>query len=175
MQKFIALFDLHFGWERGLERGKWVTRPTHNLPAIRAVMSFAVDFKPDVVVLGGDQLNCGPISHWHKGRPILNEGFRLRTEMDLLDNEVLKPFDRVGRKIWIGGNHEAWIDQFIEENPGTQGLLEPDIYLDLEKRGWEIYAAGEIARVGKLYFTHGDIVLRGGYANPGENPSNGVS
>jgi hypothetical protein len=166
-KKFLALYDLHFGWERGLVRGKWTDRLACNIRAIGATVKFIYDFQPDIVILGGDQLNCGPISHWHQGKPILDETFRLKDEMDQLDGVILKLFDKVGRKIWLDGNHEAWINDFVASNPGVRGLVEPINYLKLEKRGWEYYSQGEVAKVGKLNFVHGDVVLsRGSSVNP---------
>jgi|SRR5579871_296826 len=160
MKKFVALYDMHFGWERGLVKGKWVEKLACNIKAIGVVKKFINDFKPDILILGGDQLNCGPVSHWHQGKPILSEKFRLKDEMDQLNQVILKPYDNIPKKIWLDGNHEAWITDFISANPGIQGLVEPVNYLNLEKRGWDIYSQGEVARVGKLNFVHGDVVLR---------------
>lgn len=164
----MAIFDTHFGWERTQRRGKTVIQPTHNLPAIRAAIEFAKDFKPQALILGGDQLNCGPISHWHHGRPRLDAGFKLKDEMDLCNDHLLKPFDAIlprgAIKIWHDGNHEAWIQSFIDENPGVEGLVEPEHYLKLRERGYEIYSQGEVSRLGKLHFVHGDVVLTRGTA-----------
>lgn len=165
--KFIALFDIHCGWEKQNIRGKTVTRPTHNKEAIKAAILFAKDFTPDVLVLGGDQVNCGPISHWHHGRPILTEGLRLKDEYELLDELILSPLQSVKRKIWHTGNHEAWLTQHIEANPGLEGMIEPENYLRLVSRGYELYSQGEISKIGKLHFVHGDVALRrGGGVNP---------
>lgn len=169
--KFVAFFDCHVGRERILSKGKTIVKTTHAIPAIRAAMKFTKDFKPDVFILGGDQLNCGPISHWLKGKPRLIAGFNLREEMDELDELILKPIDSIlpadGRRIWHVGNHEIWIQDHIDQNPGTEGLLEPENYLKLGERGYEIYSQGEVSNIGKLHFSHGDIVLRnGGVVNP---------
>ncbi len=163
---FIALFDIHIGFERIRHHGKELIRPTHSLPAIRAMMKFAKDFKPEALILGGDQLNCGPISHWLKGKPRLTAGFNLRKEMDLLDEIILRPFDALlpkgAPKIWHDGNHEVWIQDHIDQNPGTEGLLEPKNYLKLAERGYKIFDQGEVSSLGKLNFVHSDVVLRNG-------------
>jgi len=165
MTSFIALFDLHFGWERKAEKGKMITRPTHNLRAVNAVLEFAKDFKPDVVILGGDQLDAGPVSHWRRGKPRLTEKFRLKEEMELLDKHVLEPIDRLkpNEKVWISGNHERFIADFLTENPGIEGMIEPQNYLHLFDRGWLFVDEGELFKLGKLNFVHGEQV-RG--ANP---------
>jgi hypothetical protein len=170
MKKFLALFDLHFGFENGRIGTSKVVRATHNISLINVVKKFAKDFSPDILILGGDQLNCGPVSHWHKGRPKLTEGFRLKEELDLLDKHILTPFDKIERKIWIDGNHERFIQDYLEENPALEGLIEPAEYLKLEKRGWECHEVGAIIKLGKLYFTHGDVILgKGSYVNPAQH------
>ena len=160
--RFAALFDIHVGWDKRLESGRLVTRPTHNLPAIRTVLRFLEDWQPHAVILGGDQLNCGPISHWNHGKPRLVEGFRLKGELDLLDELVLSPLHKTPTKYWHTGNHEVWLNDFLDQNPSVEGLIEPEEYLRLVKRGWSIFSEGEVSSIGKLHFVHGDVALRNG-------------
>ena len=158
---FLALFDIHAGWEKARVRGQHVIRPTHNLAALRATMKFAVDLQPDIFILGGDQLNCGPVSRWHKGRPRIDSGFRLKDEMDLLWNEVIVPVENdlsCSEKVWMYGNHEHWIELWLDEQPAIEGLIEPHNYYELDARGWQIYDQGEIYKAGKLHFIHGDTM-----------------
>jgi hypothetical protein len=168
--RFVALFDCHIGWEYVNRRGKRILQKTHAEEAIRAVLRFCKDYKPQVVILGGDQLNCGPISHWHHGKPRLTEGLRLKQEMETADRILLKPLEALGcagRKIWLDGNHEVWVKQVVEENPGLEGLVEPESFLRLRERGWEVLSQGEILTIGKLHWVHGDVVLgKGAGVNP---------
>ena len=164
IRKFVAAFDLHFGWEYRWEKGRRVVSATHSLPAIAALMQFVKDFRPNVFILGGDQLNCGPVSHWHKGRPRLDENFRLKDEMDLLDKYILQPLDtypELTEKVWHNANHEKWLQDFIDENSGIEGLIEPENYLALKSRGWKILSQGEIYKLGKLHTVHGDVLKPG--------------
>jgi hypothetical protein len=159
-QRFIALFDVHIGRNYKYIRGERVIRPTHNLKALRAVMDFVEkEWRPDVFILGGDQLNFGPISHWHRGKPRVDENMRLQWEYDLLGNEILDRVRKIPRKIWLDGNHEMWIQQFLDSEPGLEGLIEPQSYLDLGR--WEHLSQGEIYKLGKLHFIHGDTVRPG--------------
>ncbi len=164
--RFIGLWDTHVGWERANVRGEYITRPVHNAAAIRAVWRFAEDFQPHAIILGGDNFNCGPISHWHHGKPRLVEGFRLKSELELGDELVVSEADRIvpddGIKIYHYGNHEAWIDDHITATPALEGILEPHNYLKMVQRGWDIFGYGEVSNIGKLYFTHADQVLRRG-------------
>ena len=169
MKKFLALFDLHFGFEKGYVNGKWITRPTHNLPLVKAVNKFAQDFQPDILILGGDQLNCGPISHWHKGKPRLDEGLRLRDEYHLLIDNILEPYNKVPEIIWLNGNHEEWIEDHIISNPSLAGLVEPKQYFSGIYNNVKFQDHGAIYKLGKLYFTHGDTILKASnYVNPAE-------
>jgi len=161
--KFIALYDAHYGEEYKSINGVEKKFFTENQKAIDAVLDFASEYDPDTVILGGDQLNCGPISHWNHGKPKLQEGFRLKAEMDRLDQKLLSFFDKgkPKNKIWLRGNHEQWIEDFVAANPGVQGLVEPENYLKLRERGWKIFSQGEFYKLGKLHFVHGDVILNG--------------
>jgi hypothetical protein len=134
------------------------------MPAVNAVTEFIDDWRPDVFILGGDQLNCGPISHWSKGKPRLNESFKLKNECALLNDRIIQEVnarDYIQRAIWMEGNHEVWIRGLVDEHPGIEGMIEPENVLDIE--GWEKYSQGEIFKLGKLHFIHGDTIKPGKY------------
>lgn len=163
IEKFIALFDIHVGFEKKFLNGKTHLVPTHNVKAIKATLDFAKDFKPDIVVLGGDQLNFAPISHWERGKVKNIEGARIKEDMDVFDDLILSPIEKLKpkKKKWLFGNHDAWVSQFIEEFPYLEGLIEPENYFDLRSKKWDIFYPGEVCKVGKLNFVHGDMI-RGG-------------
>jgi len=164
--KFVALFDVHVGWEWAQTGGKRVVRPTHNEPAIRATLDFVQDFAPDVLIFGGDQINCGPVSHWLKGKPRLVEGFRLKTEFDKFQTLFHDVLCGGAENVWLDGNHEAWIHQLVDEQPGLEGMVEAHSYLGGSGVWKHIVSQGEMyqlahgARKAKLYFVHGDSVLQ---------------
>src|SRR4051794_18375197 len=92
VKKIVAAFDTHFGFERV----GGVKKPIHNTKAINASMSFVSDFKPGILVHGGDGLDCRGVSHWNKGKRKAVEGLGLiedgrEARAGLLDpiNEVL--------------------------------------------------------------------------------------
>ena len=68
MQKGIAVFDLHY--------------PHQNKVLWDNLLKFAKDFKPDVFVFGGDNLNMDAVDHWkmEKGQKRPLEGRRLKKE-----------------------------------------------------------------------------------------------
>lgn len=163
MKSFIAAFDLHFGWEYRYRRGNRYIAPTHSLESVAAMMEFARDLRPDVFILGGDQLNCGPVSHWLRGKPRKLENLRLKEEMDMLEKHILLPVEKMTpkEKVWLRGNHEVWIEELVNEIPGIEGLVEPENYLRLKQRGWKVFAQGEIYKLGKLNIIHGDVLPPG--------------
>ena len=60
------------------------------------------------------------------------------------------------------GNHDEWLDRFVEENPHlartkhakVTGYLFRDAF-HLKKRGYRMHPIGEYAKLGKLYLYHG--------------------
>jgi metallophosphoesterase superfamily enzyme len=140
-EKFVALFDLHWGYDR---RGGHLV-PVHDPKALGAALNFIGDFKPDHVILGGDMLDCRMISHHVKGKPGQVEGLKLLSD---------------GRLVYHIGNHEDWLNQFADEYPGLEGILDIENVLDLSDQ-WEVVGQGGISTLGKLNFIHGDQLTSG--------------
>ena len=162
VKRCVTLFDLHCGWERRRKGTEVKVCPTHNVEATAAAMSFVKDFKPDMVVLGGDQINFAPISHWNKGKLWANDGMKIKREMDILNNAVLGPIEEYcpkAEKKYMIGNHDQWVYDFIDENPAIEGLIEPENYLNLKPRGWEVVGQGEMVWLSPhCGIVHGDNV-----------------
>lgn len=116
---------------------------------------FCVDFKPDELVIGGDFLDCEPLSHWVMDKHRRVEGQRIILDYDLANKE-LDFFEKYCKKIvYLEGNHENWIEDFIDRNPALEGTLEIRKNLRLKERGIEWVSINKLYRVGKLYCTHG--------------------
>ena len=157
-EKFVALFDLHWGYER---RGGHLV-PVHDPKALSVAMQFIKDFKPDHVVLGGDMLDCSVVSHHTRAKPGQIEGLRLLNDAKGLVDAVITPLeDQVpGRLIYHIGNHEDWLNQMVDEFPGLEGVLAVENVLDLSDQ-WEVIPQGESSTIGKLTFIHGDQLSSG--------------
>ena len=156
MTSYLALFDTHWGYDQRPGRTK---APLHDRRTLDLVLKVASDFKPDVLILGGDTLDCGPLSPHlkHKHRSI--EGLRIATDAQELRAHVLEPLEQLGSKrIYLLGNHERWPEDVIEEYPGLEGVLSINALLGLEAHGWQIVPQGELYRLGKLFFMHGDTI-----------------
>lgn len=157
-QKFVALYDLHWGFDR--KGGHLV--PVHDPKALGAALNFIGDFKPDHVILGGDMLDCRMISHHVKGKPGQVEGLKLLSDAKGLIEEVIAPLEDAveGRLVYHTGNHEDWLNQLQDEIPGLEGILALDRVLDLSNQ-WEVIPQGGISTLGKLNFIHGDQLSSG--------------
>lgn len=159
MERYVALFDIHWGYERDASRHKV---PLHDVRACNVALAFIKDFKPHHVLLGGDILDCGAISHHRKGIVGQLEGLRLLAEAQECRERIIEPIAGLtpGRLIYHIGNHEDWLQDVTDELPALEGIVDIRALLQLGKK-WEVIPQGGISRLGKLVFAHGDQ-LRGG-------------
>lgn len=150
--RFAFLTDLHYGYER---RGGHKV-PLHDPRAFGAAMGFLQDFKPEVLILGGDVLDCAVVSHHNHGKPGRTEGMRLVADAAECREKVIKPLERLGAKqrVFITGNHEDWLNDLTDDQPGLTGLVDLDTLLGLDK--WKVLPQGGYFNLGKLTFIHGD-------------------
>lgn len=157
-EKFVALFDLHYGYER--RNGHRV--PLHDQKALNVALKFIQDFRPDHVILGGDTLDCGAISHHNHGKPGAVEGFRLLGDANELRDILIKPIEALRTKslTYIVGNHEDWLTDLVEQIPALEGIVDVRSVLKLSNK-WEIVPCGESTKLGKLVFAHGDQIKGG--------------
>lgn len=156
MHKFLATFDLHFGYER--RNGHKV--PLHDQRAWNAVVEFAKDFKPHTWIHGGDMLDCGVISHHNKKKPGNVEGLRLLADAEDGHEMFIRPVEEIAKEyIYIPGNHEDWLNDLITEMPALDGIVNIERLLKLKR--WNILPYGGVYNLGKLTFVHGDTVKGG--------------
>jgi len=140
----VALFDIH--------------HPYYDENAINAVFQFIKDQKPNILVLGGDQINGDSISHWLENKRRSLENKRIKIEYTNFDKDILTPLEKMSNwkeKVWLNGNHEDWINQQLDNTPQYEGLIEPDVVLKLRKRGWVVKEYNEEYHIGKMVITHG--------------------
>lgn len=158
MERFVFLTDLHWGYER---RNRHRV-PLHDLKAISTAMKFVADFAPDHIILGGDVLDSGCISHHNHGKPGAVEGFRLLADAKELREKVIAPLEALKTKslTFIEGNHEKWIADLVEKVPALEGIVDVEAILGLKPK-WKFIPNGEAHRLGKLVFVHGDQLSGG--------------
>lgn len=158
MDKFVALYDIHWGYER--RSGHKVA--LHDEKALNVALQFIEDFKPDHVVLGGDILDCGCISHHNHGKPGATEGFRLLADAKECQEAIIKPVEKAAKKslTYIVGNHEDWLTDLVDQIPALEGIVDVRSVLNLGK-DWKVVEQGDSHTIGKLVFIHGDTVKGG--------------
>jgi hypothetical protein len=146
----ICVFDLH--------------SPHHHKVLWKNILKITKRLKPDYFVLGGDNMNMDAVDHWlqDKGDRRHLEGKRLKQEYTDFQTKIL---DRVEkrlpshcRKIFMLGNHEEWLEKYIDRMPELEGFAE--IPKNLKLDNWEIYEYGKTAKIGKLYFHHGQYTVK---------------
>lgn len=159
MEKFCYLTDAHVGYERNSSRHKV---PLHDPKAISVAMQFIADFKPDHVVLGGDILDCGAVSHHRRGNVGQLEGLRLLAEAQECRECIIAPLEAAvkGRLVYHIGNHEDWLQDVTDELPALEGIVDIKSLLKFSKK-WEVIPNGKASRLGKLTFIHGDQIKGG--------------
>lgn len=159
MEKFVALFDAHVGYEIDASRHKVAL---HDEKAISVAMQFIKDFKPDHVVLGGDMLDCGSVSHHRLGQAGSLEGLRILSEANELRKTIIEPIQSQvkGRLIYHYGNHEDWLNDLVDKVPSLEDVVSVEALLKLDKK-WEVIPTGGFSKLGKLIFIHGDQVTGG--------------
>jgi len=135
LQKIVLLPDIHY--------------PHQNRIAIKAVFQFIKWFKPNTVVILGDALEMESVNHWQreKGNRRFMEGKRMEDEYVGFDREILTPLDKLcepsdkrrrkPKKIFMGGNHEHWLNGLFAKFPEFIGMLEIERALKLKERNWE--------------------------------------
>lgn len=163
MERFIAVFDPHYGQEKRHRR----LSPLHDQRAIDCMLAYAGDFKPHHIILGGDILDCGAVSHHNSGKPRAIEGMRLLKDAEEARKNLILPLEAAtsrlhrgrGRRVFLEGNHEAWLSQLLDKEPGLEGLIDAPPLLGIDH--YELFEQGEVAKFGHLHFIHGDTVTGG--------------
>ncbi len=149
--------------------GRAVVTPDKHFPledkaAIRCVCKAIEMVKPSIYVDLGDTGEWSEFSHWkwkRKKRPPLEmmipnldrDVAAVNLSMDVIDEAL----DKVGckRKYHTQGNHDAWLDMFVEEHPYLSHYKFKNA-VHLKERGYIGYEHGKHLKIGKLYFYHGD-------------------
>jgi len=150
LTKVVALFDLHI---------------PNNIP-LDGIYNFLKDEKPDIVILGGDFMDIQALSHWSLagGKRLTLEGKRFQKECE----QATEILDRIrtcvegADIIYEGGNHEDWVEQYIEQHPEMDGIINLPIMLGLADREikWIPYRDNNnFYKVGKLYYVHGEYTV----------------
>lgn len=150
VKRAIAVFDAHV--------------PFHDEAAVNVVLQAIPIVKPDIYIDGGDVGEWESVSHWQwkkKKRPpmeyqlghIEKDIEAVNDYLDRVDNALKRV--RCKTKHQVQGNHDSWLDSFVEENPYLR-LYKFEIACRLKERGWTYWPmTTDALKVGNLYFFHG--------------------
>ena len=119
--------------------------------------------KPDIYVDLGDVGEWEGSSHWQwrkKKRPpleyqtpFIDQDIKdVNKGMDIIDEAL----DKVNckEKHMIEGNHDDWMNRFVEEHPYLKGYRFEEC-VKLKERGYTYHPAGQYMKLGKLALYHG--------------------
>jgi predicted phosphodiesterase len=148
IKRVLSIFDIH--------------HPLADKGVILATLDYLRRERVDGIVLGGDNLDCGPISRHTKNKPLFRPRGQMKRDLDTFNAGILRPIEKLLPKgafrVWLTGNHEDWAQQLIEEQPELEGLLDFPTYLHLATRGWKVFPQGGIFKYGHLNYLHGDVL-----------------
>ena len=119
--------------------------------------------RPDIYIDLGDVGEWHGCSHWQwrkKKRPpleyqtpFIDKDIKdVNKGLDIIDESL----DKIGcqDKHMIEGNHDDWMNRFVDENPFLKGYRFEKC-VNLEKRGYKYHPIGRYFQIGKLALYHG--------------------
>ena len=119
-------------------------------------MRFVQDFKPDILIDGGDHLDLPYISSFNKDKLLLLEKKRLKKDFDALREELVALRATTDRMLFLEGNHEERLKRAVEKQPMLEGTVDLVANIDFKSLDIEYYPAlKQPVKVNKLHVLHG--------------------
>ena len=108
-------------------------------------------------MLGGDTSEVESLCHWDQDKRRLMEGRRFQKDVDSVQFMLdwLEEKHKFKDKIYIMGNHEDWVRQYVDLHPEHEGRMDWAEETDLLKRGYEIIPYNKTKKLGHGIFLHG--------------------
>lgn len=133
-------------------------RPIHDVQAYETTMLFAEEIKPKKQVNIGDIGHFAGISHWNTNRykmranyPVIRDF--LEVNAHLTWQRQLSPNSEI---YYLEGNHEYWINDYLEAHPELEGLMDIDRDLGIAKnKVIRVSYQNQPLQIGKIRFIHG--------------------
>ena len=117
---------------------------------------FLYDFKPDILVDGGDHVDFPYISSFNKDKLLLLEGKRLKKDFDLLNEELADLRQTCDRMLFLQGNHEERLERAVQKQPLLEGMVDLEANVDFKALDIEYYPLKQQpVKIDKLHFLHG--------------------
>jgi predicted phosphodiesterase len=151
IEKTFVFSDIHY--------------PDHDIKALDVAEQVLKDWKPNRIVYIGDAYDATPVSHWLKDKKRKLENKRLLKDYEGVQKMLNRHAQLAGKQlkevVYMLGNHEDWIREYIDCNPEVEGLIEIENHLKSPGKGIKFKMIPYIGRdrifkVGKLYLIHGE-------------------
>ena len=133
--------------------------PEQDLTRFDALGEYICQERPDHIIDLGDFLSLSSISHWDMSKKLKMEGERYKRDVDIAKeayDRLFRPLEKVQAtcrqyktKMYrptfdkMDGNHEGWVDKYLEQNPSMHGYIDLAKDLGLTARGIQPYAYKE--------------------------------
>jgi len=139
----------------GLRRFRWLNK-------------LILDKLPDRIIIMGDFTSFSSLSAWDKDKRRKIEGRRYEKDIDvanqaldllLADIDVFQE-DKTDL-IFLKGNHEEWLDRYIDIDPTFDGLHSVEKDMELFERGFKVIKYKEDYVHKGMSFTHVPIMANG--------------
>lgn len=149
-ERWLVLPDIHL--------------PREDKPAMRAVEAYMADHTWSGWIQLGDLIDFNEISRWEDGNNrtkrdgAITRAYKQTGEFLDRHATILRSRNKSARMVWIEGNHEFRIVDYLNEKPEASGMLEIEKAINLKARGIEwvpYWSKGRLFRLGKAYFAHG--------------------
>lgn len=154
---------------------RWIVLPDPHVPhqderTNEALLHYIMDHKWDGWLCLGDLCDFDAISHWTKSQIRLVQGKSVMNQYKTANAYLEQHYHALAennpdvRMVLLEGNHDYWVERYIDENPAMEGMLEVENNLDAVKDGrcrWiRSWSKGEVFNLGHAHFVHGDKITK---------------
>lgn len=148
--------------------------PNQSQERFNKLGNLILDKKPDIILFMGDFVSLSSLSRWDSDKKLTMEGKRYINDITAANEAldlILKPYYhylfkcnsywKVGKakqyspKIYyLGGNHEYWLQRYVELNPQMEGHIDVPKDLKLQNRNIEFVPYKKYVEIDNILFTH---------------------
>lgn len=159
VQRWVVLPDAHTA-PPGDGRG-------HDTRTDDALRQYLGDHTWDGWLCLGDLCDFDAVSNWNKTKIRHVLGRTVKKQYDVsnkyldLHQDVIRGNNPDARMVLLEGNHDYWIERYIDEHPQMEGMLEVETGLDLARREIEwvpTWSMGKLFKLGHASFVHGQYI-----------------
>jgi predicted phosphodiesterase len=143
VERILLFSDTHFSSKDGVH------------PVWEMFKNFAEGFKPDRTIDLGDIASWGVISRFNKSKFRHLEGRRIREELDFINERLDEVENFSPNHVLLEGNHDVWLEEYIDQHPELEGMLEYEHTLMEGRKSTFIPLQEQPYWVDQIAFLHG--------------------